>query len=81
MTSQVVWCLGMYGSASTWLLNAVRQIYECAQNGKIQIDFVSTKREFKEFSLPDAVHLIKSHEIASAMMERLSNLLRGPIKS
>jgi hypothetical protein len=64
MTSQVIWCLGMYGSASTWLLNAVRQIYEFAQKDKIQIYFVSNRREFAEFSQPDAVHLVKSHEIS-----------------
>jgi hypothetical protein len=64
MASQVIWCLGMYGSASTWLLNAVRQICEFAQQDKIQIYFVSTRREFPEFAQPGVTHLVKSHEIS-----------------
>ena len=86
MTSRVVWCPGMYGSASTWLLNAVRQICEAAQKDKIQIYFVSNKREFKEFSLPDVVHLVKSHEISddgtivelAARADRILMTMRDP---
>jgi hypothetical protein len=64
MTSQVIWCLGMYGSASTWLFNVVRQVFEFTQDDKIQTYFVSTKRDCSAFSQANVIHLIKSHEIS-----------------
>jgi len=62
MTLPVVWCLGMYGSASTWLFNVVRMILEDQTGAPPRVDFVSGEAPFAGASTAD---LVKSHEIAN----------------
>lgn len=62
---RVIWCLGMYASASTWLFNVVRRVLEAAQKEQIQTVFVSGKETHLSLGGPGMVSLIKSHEISS----------------
>jgi hypothetical protein len=62
---RVIWCLGMYASASTWLFNIVRQVLEAAQKEKIQLAFVSGKEQHLSLGGPKVVTVIKSHEISN----------------
>ena len=57
-----VWCLGMYGSASTWLFNVVRMLVEAETSRPARVQFVSSPNEFQGFSAGE-VDLIKTHEI------------------
>jgi hypothetical protein len=64
MSGQLVWCLGMYGSASTWLFNAAQHICERARTGPVQVDFVSSQRSFEGLPRAGVTTLVKSHEIS-----------------
>lgn len=60
-----VWCLGMYASASTWLFNVARQILQDDQGTEVRTVFVSGKEQSIPSDGPEAVTLIKSHEIGT----------------
>jgi len=60
---RVVWCLGMYASASTWLFNVVRQM--AAARGPVLTYFVSDTINEASFER-SGLHIIKSHEIKGA---------------
>jgi len=64
MTARVIWCLGMYASASTWLFNVVRQLHEAADRGPLQSHFISENQLVSSLETPGVTHLVKSHEIA-----------------
>lgn len=63
MTPRVVWCLGMYCSASTWLFNVVRLLHE-QEGGQPRVHFFSGKGAFGSFGQEGGADLVKSHEIA-----------------
>jgi hypothetical protein len=58
---RLVWCLGMYASASTWLFNAVQQM--AAQQALVQTMFVSGAADIPQWAAPDRISIVKSHEI------------------
>jgi hypothetical protein len=62
---RVIWCLGMYASASTWLYNVVRQVH--ALHGvAVRPHFFSGAGDFSGFTRDGATDLVKSHEITDA---------------
>ncbi|MDR3506191.1 MAG: hypothetical protein P4L52_08090 [Acidocella sp.] len=64
MTDQTIWCLGMYGSASTWLFNVVRQVQGESDTAQPVSHFFSREESFESFSRGNTVDLVKSHEIS-----------------
>ena len=64
MTSRVIWCLGLYASASTWLFNVIRQIATAAQPAPISTHFISDKMDFRALDQQQGIVLVKSHEIS-----------------
>ena len=65
MNARITWCLGMYGSASTWLYNVVREIYEVADQRNVRLQFVSDRLDETWLGQPNTISLIKSHEITN----------------
>lgn len=63
MSRRAIWCAGMYGSASTWLFNVVRQIHLAAAVRPVS-HFFSGAENFAGFDPPGAIDLVKSHEIS-----------------
>lgn len=63
MTGQTIWCLGMYGSASTWLFNVVRKVVEQSNAGQPVSHFFSREETFENFGRGNVIDLVKSHEI------------------
>jgi hypothetical protein len=63
MGSRMIWCLGMYASASTWLLNAVRKIQVESGQKDLAIQFVRESVHPDMLDGKHAVSVIKSHEI------------------
>ena len=66
MRSQVFWCVGMYGSASTWFFNLVRQISSSAQPKPVQSHFFSGAGSLSALDALDQVHVVKTHEVRDA---------------
>jgi len=64
MTDRTIWCLGMYGSASTWLFNVVAQVQALSQTGMPLSHFFSGGEGFDSFGRENTVDLVKSHEIS-----------------
>jgi hypothetical protein len=54
----------MYGSASTWLFNVVREIYRSAGEESVNSHFLSGTFDFRALDQEDVIHLVKSHEIS-----------------
>lgn len=63
MNSRIIWCLGMYASASTWLFNVVQQIHEQSGQGLLKTTFFSGKGDLSGFAAPGVTWIVKSHEI------------------
>jgi len=63
MGSRVIWCLGMYASASTWMLNAVREIQVASGQKDLAIQFVRDTINPNMLAMKHAIRVIKSHEI------------------
>jgi hypothetical protein len=63
MGSRVIWCLGMYASASTWLLNAVREIQVASGQKDLAIQFVRETINPTMLDGKHAVSVVKSHEV------------------
>jgi hypothetical protein len=60
----VHWCLGMYGSGSTWIYNVTRQIAVSVDPTKpVQGDFVSRFIDTARLEQPGRTYIVKSHEI------------------
>jgi hypothetical protein len=57
----VIWCLGMYASASTWLFNAVRDM--AALRGEVKTCFWSGTANLAGLTAPGRTMVVKSHEI------------------
>jgi hypothetical protein len=64
MMPGTIWCLGMYGSASTWLFNVVRLLHTCLGTAEPRVHFFGDAGDFGGFDRPEIVDLVKSHEIA-----------------
>lgn len=62
--ARVYWCLGVYGSASTWLYNVARSVCKSSMPMGVQTHFFSDRRTFLEFDQPNLTHIVKSHEIS-----------------
>ena len=65
MPSRVIWCLGMYASASTWMFNAVREIQAAAGTSGVSVQFVRSTVDLDQLDRRGPVHIVKSHEITS----------------
>src|ERR1700723_3869388 len=63
LAGRVVWCLGMYASASTWIFNVARRILAEAPSTPAPSIFMANHETVIPPSNPSAVQLIKSHEI------------------
>jgi len=61
MTSRLIWCLGVYGSASTWVFNAVRLAHEAA-GVPVRTQFRQSGGGDELFAAPGTL-LLKSHEL------------------
>jgi hypothetical protein len=57
---RLVWCLGMYASASTWLFNVIRQM--AAGESEVYTHFIAGGIEPEVFDR-GGLQLVKSHEI------------------
>ncbi len=64
-SGQVIWCLGMYASASTWAFNVVRQVVEVSAPERFRAVFASGSEKIIDWGGPDKVTTVKSHEISS----------------
>ncbi len=64
LSGRTIWCLGMYGSASTWLFNVVRLVQALALEAQPVSHFFSGGESLAEFGRAGTVDLVKSHEIA-----------------
>jgi tetratricopeptide (TPR) repeat protein len=64
-TRKVLWCLGMYGSASTWAYNVTRQIAASIYpTWPLQEHFVATVADTMRLDQPGRTHILKSHEMS-----------------
>ena len=59
--TRIVWCLGLYASASTWAFNVLREM--AAAQGPVKTHFLSTSFSPPSLAAPNTTHLIKSHEV------------------
>lgn len=61
--SKVIWCIGLYASASTWVFNVVRLLHAQAQPPlPIKTYFLSGAADFAPFAAPVS-HIVKTHEL------------------
>jgi len=58
---RIVWCLGLYASASTWAFNVLREM--AAGQTAVQTHFLSTSFTPPSLAAPNTTHLIKTHEV------------------
>lgn len=63
LSGRVVWCLGMYASASTWTFNVARRILAKAPGTPAPSIFMANDATAIPQSNPGGLQLIKSHEI------------------
>src|SRR5262249_49734470 len=64
-TRKELWCLGMYGSASTWAYNVTRQIAAALYPSQpLQGHFVASGAEATHLDQPGRTHIVKTHEIS-----------------
>jgi hypothetical protein len=69
--TRVIWCLGMYASASTWLFNVVREM--AAPHGEVETHFWAGPADLSGPAQAGRLTVIKSHEISDpATVEWLS---------
>jgi hypothetical protein len=62
----MIWCLGMYASASTWLFNATRQVAAAALPGtRIVGTYAETVATFEALD-PSALNIVKTHHLDRA---------------
>jgi hypothetical protein len=64
MNGRVIWCLGMYASASTWIFNVVREIFLTKGEANLSVQFVCDRVDLDKIYQNNMVHIIKSHEIS-----------------
>jgi hypothetical protein len=69
MTSSVIWCVGIYASASTWTFNLVREMALATRPpGGVTSHFCAAAYDPRRFDAP-GLHIIKSHEISDPATE------------
>jgi hypothetical protein len=66
----LVWCAGIYASASTWTFNALRQL--AGREGEVASRFVNTMADTE--GLESGRHAVKSHDLPPDAAERLASL-------
>lgn len=64
MQPRLLWCLGMYASASTWAFNVARQLHEHAGTAPQRSTFFSGRGDLSALSTPGVHWIVKSHEIS-----------------
>jgi len=64
--SRIIWCIGLYASASTWAFNAVRLLHaKAAPPLPLRTYFAAGQMDLAPLAAP-LTHLVKSHEITDA---------------
>jgi hypothetical protein len=60
----MIWCIGMYGSASTWAFNAVTDTARTLLPGiNITPGYAETLQMLTPFQTPDGLQIIKTHHL------------------
>jgi hypothetical protein len=62
----MIWCLGMYASASTWLFNATRQVAQAALPGTRVFGTYADTVSVLEALDPSALNIVKTHDLERA---------------
>jgi len=63
----MIWCVGMYGSASTWAFNAVWDTAKIVlPTAKITTGYADTMAMLAPFQNPDGIYIIKTHHLPAA---------------
>jgi len=76
----MIWCLGVYGSASTWTFNAVRLMHEAVlPAGQVHTHFLQAQAARELFGAPGC-HIVKTHELtepatAELLLERAARIV------
>jgi len=66
MSSSVIWCLGIYASASTWAFNLVREMALAAgPAGGVSPHFCAGAYDTRRLDAP-GLHIVKTHEVSDA---------------
>jgi hypothetical protein len=66
MSSSVIWCLGVYASASTWAFNLVREMALATRPvGGVSPHFCAGAYDTARMDAP-GLHIVKTHEITDA---------------
>jgi hypothetical protein len=66
----LVWCAGVYASASTWTFNALRQLAQ--REGEVGSRFVNTMADTE--GLEAGRHAVKSHDVPADVADHLASL-------
>jgi hypothetical protein len=75
MAPNTIWCLGMYGSASTWLFNVVLEIARALHPDRpVAGGFVFTLANLEMVHGRAGLAIIKSHETEAAAADELGRL-------
>jgi hypothetical protein len=69
MASSVIWCVGLYASASTWAFNLVREMAVATRPaGGVTPHFCAGAYDVRRLDAP-GLHIIKTHEVSDAATE------------
>jgi len=74
MSSSLIWCLGVYGSASTWMFNAVRLLHTAA-HVPVEASFAFDNFKYEKIA-KSGNHIVKTHEVKEAVATYLENHAR-----
>src|SRR3974390_2028073 len=62
---RVVWCLGMFSSASTWMYNAALKVANALHpNGKVETKFIPDRGHLPVFSEDADALIVKTHGVS-----------------
>jgi hypothetical protein len=66
MSSSLIWCVGIYASASTWAFNLVREMALATRPaGGVTPHFCAGAYDERRFNAP-GLHIVKTHEVTDA---------------
>jgi len=69
MKSSVIWCVGVYASASTWAFNLVREMALAARPpGGVTPHFCASAYDTHRLEAP-GLHIVKTHEVSDPATE------------
>jgi hypothetical protein len=69
MTNSVIWCVGLYASASTWAFNLVREMALATHPpGGVTPHFCAGVYDARRLDAP-GLHIVKTHEVGDAATE------------